>query len=106
RDYKYSEASYDAKDLYKSLTKDGQPYAFWIDDVEAAFPGSVHTVHHSNSFEHSGLSGQNDLTTYHVYNGALLANGADAFNKIQSFLAGTNKATTGSLANNLSPNNG
>ncbi|WP_416308264.1 TonB-dependent receptor [Neptunicella sp. SCSIO 80796] len=106
RDYQYSESSYDAKDLYKSLTKDGLPYAFWIDQVEAAFPGSVHTVNHSNSFDHSGLSGQNDLTTYRVYNGALLANGADAFNKIQSFLAGTNKATTGSLTDNLSPNNG
>ncbi|MER2492547.1 TonB-dependent receptor [Catenovulum sediminis] len=107
RDYKYSEAYYDAKDLYKKMfNDDGTPHAVWINEVEEMFPGSVHTVNHSNSFDQAGFAGENQLTKYRVFKGTELANAEETFKKVQQLTAGTNYATTGSLADNLTENQG
>jgi len=105
RDYKYEAYSYQAKDLYKKMTKDGEPYAIWIDEIESAYPDSTHTVNHSNAFDQTGVAANNDLLTYQVYNAALLGNADATFDRVQAMLAGTNYATTGSLTDNLSYDN-
>lgn len=102
RDYEYNESSYDARDLYRYMTKDGKPYAIWIDEIEAMHPGSTHVLTQDNSFDQTGLAGVNEILTYQVFNAGSMGDAEGTFAKVQSMLEGTNYATTGSLASNLS----
>jgi len=104
-DYKYNQSRYRADNLYRRAvtgegTSEEAPYAIWIDEFEEMFPGSITTIAHSSSFDQTGISGQNDLLTYRVYDPAQLANAEKTFAQIQQAFAGTNFATTGSLADN------
>ena len=101
RTYKYEQYKEEIKDIYKKAfhDSDGSAATLWIDDYNAMFPGSFTTVSHANSFDQIGHSGQNDLLRFASYNG--LANPANAYGQLQQLLAGTNLATTGSLADNL-----
>ena len=101
RDYEYNESAYNAKDLYNSMTKDGVPYAIWLDEVEAMHPGSTKVVNYDNSFDQTGLAGQNDILTYRVFDASQMSDSEGTFAKVQSMLSGTNYATTGSLADNI-----
>jgi TonB-dependent receptor len=102
RDYEYNESAYDARDLYRYMTKDGKPYAIWIDEVEAMHPGTTNIVTQDNSFDQTGISGVNEILTYQVFDAASMGDAEGTFAKVQSMLEGTNYATTGSLASNLS----
>ena len=101
RDYEFNESAYNAKDLYKNMTKDGVPYAIWIDEVEAMNPGSTLLVNQDNSFDQTGISGANEILTYRVFDAASMGDADATFAKVQGMLAGTNYATTGDLASNL-----
>jgi len=105
-DYEFTQSRYRADNLYRNVVKNEgtaseTPFVLWIDDFEGMFPGSFETVNHANSFDQAGLSGQNDLLNYRIYNGDVLSNPGTTFNQIQQMLAGTNMATTGTLADNL-----
>jgi len=105
RDYEFNEETFRFNDIYKNAftdqgTADEKPATFWADDFEAAFPGSFEVVSHANSFDQSGLSGQNDLLTYLTYRGNLLANPEATFDKVNQLLAGTNLAVEGGLHDN------
>jgi len=107
RDFELDEQTFRFNDIYKNAftdqgTANEKPATFWADDFEALFPGSFEVVSHANSFEQSGLSGQNDLLTYLTYRGDLLANPEATFDKVNQLLAGTNLAATGGLHDNTS----
>lgn len=106
REYGYTESKVEIKDIYKNAynDSDGSRATLWIDDYNAAFPGSYTTTSHDNSFDQIGLSGQNDLLAFADYNG--LSNPSNTFNQLQQLLAGTNLATTGTLADNLISSDG
>ena len=106
RQYEYVEYKEEIKDIYKNAFNDvdGSSAALWIDDYNNAFPGSFTTLHHQNSFDQMGHSGQNDLLSFATYNG--LQNPAAAYSQLQQLLAGTNLATTGSLRDNQDHNDG
>ncbi len=104
--YELNEREYLASNLYRRVfydrgTAQERPFAFWIDDFEAMFPGSFETVRHPNSFNQHGLSGRMDLLTYRIYRGDLLTDLEGTFRRVQRMLEGTNYATTGSLDDNL-----
>ncbi|MCI2283204.1 TonB-dependent receptor [Colwellia sp. MSW7] len=101
RDYEYNESAYNAKDLYNKMTKDGIPYAIWLDEVEAMHPGSTKVVNNGNTFDQTGFTGPNDILTYRVFDANQMSDAEGTFAKVQSMLSGTNYATTGSLASNL-----
>lgn len=100
RDYEYEQYKEEVKDIYKTAftDSDGSQATLWIDDYNAAFPGSFAAHTNPNSFDQIGLSGQNDLLTSVIYNG--LSNPANTYSQLQSLLVGTNLATTGSLRDN------
>ncbi|MCJ8318584.1 MAG: TonB-dependent receptor [Colwellia sp.] len=100
RDYDYEQYKVEVKDIYKKAfnDSDGSLATLWIDDYNAAFPGSFTTNTYANSFDQRGLSGQNDLLTSAIYNG--LSNPANVYSQLQSLLVGTNLASTGSLRDN------
>ena len=105
-DYLFNEREYIARDLYRNVLIDEglpteRPWAMWIDEFEAMFPGTFHTVNHPNSFSQHGLSGQLAHLSHRIYRGELLADSAGTFERIQQVLAGTNLATTGTLEDNL-----
>ncbi|WP_426358906.1 TonB-dependent receptor [Pseudocolwellia sp. HL-MZ19] len=105
RDFELNEETFRFNDIYSNAftdqgTASEKPATFWADDFEAAFPGSFEVVSHPNSFDQSGLSGQNDLLTYLTYRGNLLANPEATFDKVNQLLAGTNLALTGGLHDN------
>lgn len=105
RDFGFDEQTFRFNDIYKNAftnqgTANQKPVAFWIDDFEALFPGTFEVVSHVNSFEQSGLSGQNDLLAYNTYRGDLLANPEATFDRVNQLLAGTNLAVTGGLHDN------
>lgn len=106
REYVYKQYKEEIKDIYKNAFNDadGSLATLWIDDYNAAFPNSFSTISHAHSFNQLGLSGQNDLLTYANFNG--LSNPGNAYAQLQQLLAGTNLATTGSLADNLEENEG
>ena len=106
REYTYKESKEEIKDIYKNAfnDSDGSLATLWIDDYNAAFPNSFSTLSHSHSFNQLGMSGQNDLLTFANFNG--LTNPANAYAQLQQLLAGTNLATTGSLSDNLTANDG
>ena len=105
RDYEYNESKVEIKDIYKkAFNEDGSLATLWIDDYNAMFPGSYTTTSYANSFDQIGQTGQNDLLTFANYNG--LSDAATTFSQLQQLLAGTNYATTGTLADNLQANEG
>lgn len=105
RQYEYVEYKEEIKDIYKkAFNEDGSSAALWIDDYNNAYPGSFTTLHHQNSFDQMGHSGQNDLLSFATYNG--LQNPAAAYSQLQQLLAGTSLATTGSLRDNQDHNDG
>lgn len=109
RDYEYHKNTYRADNLYRHAftnmgTDQERPFALWMDDFEAVFPGTFNTYNHHNTFNQSGLSGQYDLGEYRTYRGDLLADAATTFKRIQQLFAGTNYATTGSLSDNTVEN--
>lgn len=104
-DYTFSQSRYRANNIYKDAytnfgTDEQQPFALWIDDWENLYPGSTEVVNHHNTFSQLGQSGPFDLGQYLVYRGDLLADPQATFERIQQAFAGTNFATTGSLADN------
>jgi len=104
-DYKFTRSRYRADNLYRQVftdmgTDDEAPYVVWMDEFEAMFPGTFETYSHNNTFSQTGSSGQYDLSTYRAYRGDLLADAQGSFERIQQMLAGTNFATTGTLADN------
>ncbi len=104
-DYSFNKYAYAAKDLYKrAFYEDGSPQIVFMDEFEAMFPDTFHTINFENSFDQTGLSGQNDLLEYRIFRGDLLADADYTFDLFQQMLAGTNFATTGSLQDNLSVN--
>ena len=106
-EYKLNQHRYNEKNLHKTMVDgDNNPAALWLDDIAAEFPGSIVTVNHDNSFNQHGLSGDLDLLTYKVFDGRLLANPNTAFNMAQTLFEGTNFATTGSLVDNRSQQQG
>ena len=95
------------KDLQKTLSFDGGPITpVFADEFVEQF-GGFKDINLSNTFEQSGIAGNNALTSYRVYDARLLAydiNGT--YDRVQQLLAGTNRALTGSLEDNLVANNG
>lgn len=84
-DYEFNRLRYREPDLYRdAFNADGTPRVFWIDDIEAAFPGSIETVNHPNSFTQNGLSGQTDLLPYRILSGDVLSNPNSAFAILQA----------------------
>jgi len=105
RDYEYHKKTYRADNLYRQAftdkdTDNEAPFAVWMDDFEAAFPGTFSTVDYNKTFNQTGISGQYDLGTYRTYRGDLLSDAAGSFARIQQLFAGTNFATTGTLDDN------
>lgn len=103
RDYGYEQYKEEIKDIYKKAfydggAMDGQLATLWFDDYNAAFPNSFSVNTYANSFDQLGTSGQNDLLTSVIYNG--LSNPANTYSQLQTLLAGTTLATTGSLRDN------
>lgn len=110
-DYEFNHSRYLASNLYRDVLYDEglateRPFALWIDEYEAMFPGSFETVNHNNSFNQAGLSGRNDLLNYTILDGDLLADPNATFGQVQQMLEGTNFATTGSLQDNLAVQEG
>ncbi len=106
-DYEFNHSRYLASNLYRNaFTEDGTPFALWIDDFEAMFPGTFENVNHNNSFNQAGLAGRNDLLNYRIFNGDLLNDPNAVFGMVQQAFAGTNFATTGSLQDNLAVQEG
>jgi len=104
-EYQFSLKRYIADNLYSQVftdfdTDEEAPYVVWMDDFAAMFSGTFATIYHNDTFGQTGLSGHYDLDTYRTYRGDLLADAQGSFARIQQMLAGTNFATTGSLADN------
>jgi TonB-dependent receptor len=99
RDYKYEQYTAQLSDIYKNaLNSDGSFATPYIDDYNELFPGSFSVLSYDNSFDQLGTSGQNDLLSSMVYNG--LSDPSNVWNELQTLLAGTSMATTGTLAEN------
>ncbi|MDO6508651.1 TonB-dependent receptor [Colwellia sp. 4_MG-2023] len=94
------------KNLQTSVSYDGVITPTWVGDFNSAY-GGFKAINHSNSFEQSGISGNNALTDYYVYDGALLAYDIDGtYNKVQQMLAGSSHELTGTLDDNMVRNTG
>lgn len=92
------------KDVYKSAKNaDGVYSPTWIDDP--IISDSFTTFNMANSFDQTGLSGQNDLLTYNVYDAERLQNAEATYALVQQMLQGTNYAMSGSLADNMVEDN-
>ncbi|WP_373295367.1 TonB-dependent receptor [Thalassotalea profundi] len=100
RDYEYEQYKEELNDIYRKAfnNSDGSLATVWVDDYNGAFPGSFSTISYDNSFDQIGHTGQNDLLTYLIYNN--LSDLEGTYSQLQKLLAGTNYATTGSLADN------
>lgn len=94
------------KNLQTSVSYDGVVTPTWIGDFNDAF-GGFKEINHANSFDQSGISGNNALTHYNVYDGALLAydiNGT--YDRVKQMLAGSSHELTGTLDENMVRNTG
>ena len=94
------------KDLQTSVSYDGVVTPTWIGDFNDQF-GGFKQINHSNSFDQSGISGNNALTNYFVYDGAALAydiNGT--YDRVKQMLAGSSHELTGTLDENMVRNTG
>lgn len=94
------------KNLQTSVTYDGVLRPTWVDEFNESF-GGFKEVNHSNSFDQSGISGNNALTHYYVYDGAALAYDIDGtYARVQQMLEGSNYELVGSLDDNMVRNTG
>lgn len=94
------------KNLQTSVSYDGVVTPTWVGDFNDAW-GGFKEVNHSNSFSQSGITGNNALTNYFVYDGALLAydiNGT--YDRVKQMLAGSSHELTGTLDDNMVRNTG
>ncbi|WP_282109734.1 MULTISPECIES: TonB-dependent receptor [Shewanella] len=88
------------KDAYKRATnEDGLYSPTWIDN--AIIADSFKTINMDNSFDQTGIAGQNDLLTYNVYDAEKLQDAEATYALVQQMLAGTSYAMDGSLADNM-----
>ncbi len=93
------------KDSYKKAVDDNGNFApIWIDN--ALLSDSMNIVNLNNSFDQTGVNGQNDLLTYNVYDGDQLQNTEATYELVKQMLAGTSYAMNGSLADNMVEDNG
>eukprot|EP01093_Parvamoeba_rugata_P017412 TRINITY_DN6_c0_g2_i1.p1 TRINITY_DN6_c0_g2~~TRINITY_DN6_c0_g2_i1.p1 ORF type:complete len:976 (+),score=294.15 TRINITY_DN6_c0_g2_i1:1414-4341(+) len=94
------------KNLQTSVSYDGVVRPTWADEFDAAF-GGFKEINHSNTFEQSGISGNNALTHYYVYDGAELAyNINGTYDRVKQMLEGSSHELTGSLDDNMVRNTG
>jgi len=94
------------KNLQTSVTVDGVVTPVWADDFNDSY-GGFKEINHANSFDQSGISGDNALTHYWVYDGAALAydiNGT--YDRVKQMLDGTSHELTGTLDDNMVRNTG
>ncbi|MGX9460976.1 TonB-dependent receptor [Shewanella sp. A14] len=88
------------KDSYKKATNaDGLYSPTWIDNPIVS--DSFTTINAKNSFDQTGLSGQNDLLTYNVYDAERLKDAQATYLLVQEMLKDTSYAMNGSLADNM-----
>ncbi|MBB1383554.1 TonB-dependent receptor, partial [Shewanella sp. SR41-2] len=88
------------KDSYKKAkNEDGLYSPTWIDNP--IISDSFTTINASNSFDQTGMSGQNDLLTYNVYDAEKLQDAEATYLLAQQMLAGTTYAMNGTLADNM-----
>ena len=88
------------KDSYKKAKNaDGLYSPTWIDNP--IISDSFTTINASNSFDQTGMSGQNDLLTYNVYDAEKLQDAEATYLLAQQMLAGTTYAMNGTLADNM-----
>ena len=88
------------KDAYKNAkNSDGLYSPTWIDN--AIIADSFKTINMDNSFDQTGIAGQNDLLTYNVYDAEKLQDAEATYALVQQMLAGTTYAMDGSLADNM-----
>ncbi|MCL1045298.1 TonB-dependent receptor [Shewanella electrodiphila] len=93
------------KDSYKKAVDDNGNFApIWIDN--ALLSDSMNIVNLNNSFDQTGVNGQNDLLTYNVYDADQLQNTEATYELVKQMLAGTSYAMNGSLADNMVEDNG
>lgn len=94
------------KNLQTSVSYDGVVRPTWADEFNDAY-GGFKEINHANSFDQSGISGDNALTHYWVYDGALLAYDIHGtYDKVKQMLAGSSHELTGSLEDNMVRNTG
>lgn len=94
------------KNLQKSVSYNGVITPVWIDDFNSSY-GGFKEINHGNTFGQSGISGNNALTHYNVYDGALLAydiNGS--YDRVKQMLNGSSHELTGNLDDNMVRNTG
>ncbi len=93
------------KDSYKKAVDDNGNFApIWIDN--ALLSDSMNIVNLNNSFDQTGVNGQNDLLTYNVYDANQLQNTEATYELVKQMLAGTSYAMNGSLADNMVEDSG
>lgn len=103
-DYTYDSSRFRIDRLMdQAENPDGSLHIVWIDDFEAMFPGSFVDVDYNNSFNQTGLSGQNDLLNYRVYDPSKVDDAEAIFGMLQQAFDGTTKGDemAGSFADNL-----
>jgi len=94
------------KNLQTTVSYDGVVRPTWADEFDAAF-GGFKEINHSNTFDQSGISGNNALTHYYVYDGAELAyNINGTYDRVKQMLDGSSHELTGSLDDNMVRNTG
>ncbi|AMJ94037.1 TonB-dependent receptor [Alteromonas stellipolaris] len=94
------------KNLQTSVSYDGVVRPTWVDEFDAAF-GGFKEINHSNTFDQSGISGNNALTHYYVYDGAELAyNINGTYDRVKQMLDGSSHELTGTLDDNMVRNTG
>ncbi|MCL1142432.1 TonB-dependent receptor [Shewanella gaetbuli] len=93
------------KDAYKKATDSNGLYSpTWIDNP--IISDSFTTVNLNNSFNQTGIAGQNDLLNYHVYDAERLKDADATYLLVQQMLQNTSYAMNGSLADNMVEDNG
>src|SRR5690606_14151817 len=99
-DYETGKSELSQKDMHKNLVDaDGNPDIIWMDDIAAAFPGSIITPDvGSDAFEHSGFAGANHLRNFRVYDAKRLQNANQTYEMLQQLWEGTNLGTGHTLA--------
>ncbi|MCT7943004.1 TonB-dependent receptor [Shewanella holmiensis] len=93
------------KDVYKKAKNaDGLYSPTWIDNP--IISDSFITVSENNSFDQTGIAGQNDLLRYSVYDAERLQNTEATYLLVQQMLQGTDYAMNGALADHMLEDNG
>ncbi|WP_299574611.1 TonB-dependent receptor [uncultured Shewanella sp.] len=93
------------KDSYKKAVDDNGNFApIWIDN--ALLADSMNIVNLNNSFDQTGVNGQNDLLTYNVYDADQLQDTEATYALVQQMLQDTSYAMNGTLADNMVEDNG